>query len=142
MAERDDIRVLFTAHSLPAAVLDEGDPYESQLRETARMVADVLGLPAETWQLCYQSAGRRPGPWLGPDVRETIVGLAEAGHKRILVAPIGFVADHLETLYDLDIECRELAERRGVHLERSASLNTAPAFIAALASVVQQATRE
>lgn len=138
-ATRQQVEVLFTGHSLPAT---PGDPYASQLRETAELVASLLGLEAESWRLCYQSASRRPGVWLGPNLEDVIAQMADAGVKNLLVAPIGFVADHVETLYDIDIECRDLAAAHGAHLERSESLNTSPTFIAALADIVQQATRD
>ncbi len=134
----DRPKVLFTAHSLPARVLDQGDPYDAQLRETATLLADRLSLPPDRWLLCYQSAGHSPEPWLGPHIEDVIVKLAQAGEKRLLVVPIGFVCDHVEVLYDVDIECRELAEAHGARLERSESLNTSPTFIAALADLVKR----
>ena len=134
----DRPKVLFTAHSLPARILDQGDPYHAQLRETATLLAGRLSLPPDRWLLCYQSAGRSPEPWLGPQIEEVIVKLAQAGEKHLLVVPIGFVCDHVEVLYDIDIEARQLAEAHGVRLERSESLNTASAFIAALAELVKR----
>jgi ferrochelatase len=133
-------KVIFTAHSLPARILDWGDPYDAQLRETAALVAGRLGLPAERWRFCYQSAGRSPEPWLGPQIGEVILELAQAGEKRLLVVPIGFVCDHVEVLYDIDIESRQLAEAHGARLERSESLNASPTFIAALADIVKRET--
>lgn len=138
-ATRQQVVVLFTGHSLPAT---PGDPYASQLSETAELVASLLGLEAESWRLCYQSTGRRSGAWLGPSVEDVIVQLAGTGRKHLIVAPIGFVADHVETLYDIDIECHDLAAAHGAHLERSASLNTSPTFISALANIVQQSTKK
>ena len=137
---RDQVRLVFTAHSLPAALVEQGDPYDAQLQETARMVAARLGPEAGDWQLCYQSAGARQVKWLGPQIEDVVVELAEAGHKHILVAPIGFVADHVEILYDIDIACRNLATAQGAHLERMESLNTSPTFIEALADIVYQVT--
>ena len=137
--EREWVKVIFCGHSLPASIINEGDPYDAQLRETASLVAERLNLAADAWQFCYQGAGRRPGAWLGPELEDVIVRLANAGHRHILVAPVGFVADHVETLYDIDIECRALAAQHGAHLERMPSLNTSPTFIAALANIVQQA---
>ncbi len=131
-------KVIFTAHSLPARILEEGDPYDVQLRETACLLADRLALPADRWRFCYQSAGRSPEPWLGPPVEEVLLELIQAGEKQLLVVPIGFVCDHVETLYDLDIAARKLVEAHGAHLERSESLNASPAFIAALAEVVKR----
>lgn len=133
-------KVIFTAHSLPARILDSGDPYDTQLRETASLLAERLGLPFDRWFFCYQSAGRSSEPWLGPPIEDVIVELTRAGEKRLLVVPIGFVCDHVEVLYDIDIESRQLAEAHGARLERSESLNTSPAFIAALADLVKQKT--
>jgi ferrochelatase len=132
-------KVLFTAHSLPARILKEGDPYAAQLRETATLLAGRLDLPPDRWLFCYQSAGASPEPWLGPPIEEVIMDLAQAGEKRLLVVPIGFVCDHVEILYDIDIEARELAEAHGVRLERSESLNASPTFIAALADLISKA---
>jgi ferrochelatase len=131
--------VVFSAHSLPARILDWGDPYDAQLRDTARLLAERLNLPAERWLFCYQSAGHSPEPWLGPQIEDVIVDLARAGEKRLLVVPIGFVCDHVEVLYDIDIESRQLAKAHGARLERSQSLNTSPAFIAVLADLVKNA---
>jgi ferrochelatase len=140
-AGSDDLpRVIFTAHSLPTRILDWGDPYDAQLRETARLLARRLSLPEDGWLFCYQSAGRSAEPWLGPQIEEVIVGLAEAGEKRLLLVPIGFVCDHVEILYDIDIEARQLAEAHGARLERSESLNASPAFITALADIMKSKT--
>jgi ferrochelatase len=133
-------KVIFTAHSLPTRILDWGDPYDAQLRETASLLAEGLNLPPDRWLFCYQSAGRSPEPWLGPQIEDVIVELAQAGEKRLLVVPIGFVCDHVEVLYDIDIEARQLAEAHGARLERSQSLNTSPTFIAALAEIVKRET--
>lgn len=132
---RDDVQIVFTAHSLPERILREGDPYDTQLRETARALAARLGLAQ--WRFCYQSAGRSGEPWLGPPVEKVVVELADAGQKNILVVPIGFVADHVEVLYDIDIEVKRLAEARGARLERTESLNTSPTLIEALADIVK-----
>lgn len=137
-AGSDRVFVVFTAHSLPESTLAEGDPYDSQVRETARLLADRLGLAAEDWQFSYQSAGATAGPWLGPQINQVIEQLAAAGRHQVLVVPIGFVADHVEILYDLDIDARSVAERVGVHFERTDSLNVTPAFIEALADVVSR----
>jgi ferrochelatase len=131
-------KVIFTAHSLPARILEEGDPYEAQLRETACLLADRLALPADRWRFCYQSAGRSPEPWLGPPIEEVLLELIQAGEKQLLVVPIGFVCDHVEILYDLDIAARKLVEAHGAHFERSESLNASPTFIAALADIVER----
>lgn len=134
---RSQVEVIFTAHSLPARILQEGDPYPDQLAETVAGVVQRLGL--KNWQFCYQSAGRTDDAWLGPAVEDVVIQLADEGRKEILVAPVGFVADHVEVLYDIDIVCRAMAADRGARLERTESLNTTPTFIAAMASVVLEA---
>ena len=126
--------VVFTAHSLPARIVDEDDTYADQLRETADAIARRLGLSDYTTG--WQSAGRTPEPWLGPPLEELIVTAAK-DHAAILVVPCGFVADHLEILYDLDVEAREAAERAGIAFARTESLNAEPDFVAALGSVVR-----
>lgn len=133
---RDDVQVVFTAHSLPAAIMEHGDPYDRQLRETATGVAELLGDVA--WRFSYQSAGTSSAKWLGPQIEDVVVELAEAGHKNILVVPIGFVADHVEILFDIDIEARGYAEQAGARLERTESMNMTPIFIKALADIVRQ----
>ncbi|GAB4563256.1 MAG: ferrochelatase [Anaerolineae bacterium] len=138
--ERAQVRLLFTAHSLPAAILDHGDPYDRQVRETALLVAERLRWPADHWMVCYQSAPRSPTtPWLGPQLDETIDLLAQAGVRSILVAPIGFLAEHVEILYDIDIAAKRLANQLGVRLERAPMLNDRPELIAALKDLVQEA---
>jgi len=139
---RSQVRVLFTAHSLPVSLVKQGDPYDTQLQETARLVAARLGLGDDTWQLCYQSVGTSKVKWLGPQVEDVIQELAVKGHNNILVAPIGFVADNVELLYEIDIVCRNLAASHGVHLERVDSLNASPTFIEALADIVHRAVSE
>lgn len=127
-------KVLFTAHSLPERVLVD-DPYPDQLRASATAVADRVGLARWAgWGLAWQSAGRTPEPWRGPDILQVIRDLAETGRSEgLLVCPQGFVADHLEVLYDLDIEARELAEANGLAFGRTRSLNDDPTVMAALA---------
>jgi ferrochelatase len=98
----------------------------------------MLELAAGRWQFCYQSAPKADIPWLGPQVEAVIPALAEAGYRDVLVAPIGFVADHVEVLYDLDIGLQRIAETYGVHLERPAMLNDSPALVAALAALVRE----
>jgi ferrochelatase len=128
--------VLFSAHSLPARILQQGDPYDHQLHQTAQLVADKLGLAEQRWKFCYQSAGQSAEPWLGPPIEQVIEDLCTQGEKNILVIPIGFVCDHVEVLYDIDIEARAIAQKHGARLERSQSLNTSPVFIHALAEIV------
>ncbi len=126
---RGEVYYLFTAHSLPAAILDGGDPYPEQLRETARLVAAELGLSEGRWSFCYQSAGAAPGEWLGPSIEQILPDYARKGLRNILAIPVGFMADHVEVLYDLDIEAQEIARAAGIHLERSESLNASGDFI-------------
>jgi len=131
-------KVLFTAHSLPQRVAASGDPYADLLRESAEAVARRAGLaPWGGWSVGYQSAGRTPEPWLGPDVRTVIEELAASpGATGLVVCPLGFVADHLEVLYDLDIEARRHAEERGLAFARTPVVNADPAVMAALAGLV------
>jgi ferrochelatase len=130
--------VIFTAHSLPERVRDLGDSYPEQLAESARLVAMAAGL--HRWQVAWQSAGRTPEPWLGPDVRDAVCQLAEEGQADgVVVCPIGFVADHLEVLYDLDVELAAVAAQAGLALARTASLNDDPRFIGVLADVISAA---
>jgi ferrochelatase len=131
-------KVLFTAHSLPQRVVAGGDPYAQQLQETAEAVADRVGLvPWSTWAVAWQSAGRTPDPWLGPDVLEVLRDLAATARAEgALVCPCGFVADHLEVLYDLDLEARSVAEEQGLAFARTPVLNDDPAVLGALADRV------
>ena len=133
------VRVMFTAHSLPARVLAEGDPYPDELAATARLVAERLGL--EGHEFSFQSAGRTGEPWLGPDILDEIRRLAAEGVTELVIRPVGFVADHLEVLYDVDIEAQAVAEPLGIHLVRARSMNTDPTFIAGLADVAAAALR-
>lgn len=129
--------VLFTAHSLPERILEWNDPYPAQLRETAEALAGRLGL--QRWRVCYQSAGHTPFPWLGPDVLEVLEELAAAGARQVLAVPVGFTADHLEVLYDLDVEAAERARALGLAFRRTESLNADPEFLDALADEVIRA---
>jgi ferrochelatase len=139
------VHVFFTAHSLPARVVEAGDTYPEQVEESARLVAEAAGLAQHSvsWSVAWQSAGRTPEPWIGPDVRAELRRVAapggagvRAGVGAVVVCPIGFVADHLEVLYDLDVELAAVAAECGVAYARTASLNDDPAFIRALADVV------
>ena len=134
--ERDRAMVVFTAHSLPAKIVAAGDPYPTQLQETADLVAKKLGL--SNYRTGWQSAGRTPEPWLGPDLGEIIRDVAAAGYPAMVVCACGFVADHLEILYDLDIEAQEHAMEAGIALIRTRSMNDDPDFIAAVAAVVRE----
>ncbi len=135
--ERDRVHVVFTAHSLPRRVLANGDPYGVQCLETARLVAERAGLDAERWSWSYQSAGRTPEPWAGPDLGEHLAELAARGIRDVVVVPVGFVSDHVEILFDLDIRAKAVADQLGVRLERPPALNDDPVFIAALADLVR-----
>ncbi len=138
--ERERVFVLFSAHSLPQRITEWDDPYQRELLATAAGVAGELGLRDGRWGFAFQSAGRTPEPWLGPDILTKIRELVAAGEQAILLCPVGFIADHLEILYDIDIECRQLADELGIHLERIEMLNASPALVAALADVVRAHT--
>src|SRR5438445_11807181 len=127
--------VIFTAHSLPERGGREGDPYAEQVAATARGVAEAGGLAR--YRQAYQSAGRTPEPWLGPPLEQVLGELAAQGARRVLVAPIGFVCDHTEILFDIDVQARSFARARGLTLGRTESLNTSPAFIGPLAGLVR-----
>ena len=131
-----DAHVVFTAHSLPARILDEGDPYRDQLLETSRLIAERAGL--RSWSFAFQSASPTGELWLGPDILDELDSLHAKGVEHVLVCPIGFVSDHLEILWDLDVEARERAGELGLELDRIASLNDDPAFIRALAELVEE----
>jgi ferrochelatase len=134
-AGREDALVLFTAHSIPAAAVERGDRYPDELMETARLVAEAAGV--ERWSFAWQSAGRTEEPWLGPDVSVAIAEAAGRGERGVVVQAIGFVADHLEVLYDLDVEARNAAESRGMAFARAAMPNADADFVAVLADVVE-----
>jgi ferrochelatase len=137
-AERERVHVVFSAHSLPERVLATGDPYDVQCLETARLVAGSAGLPAERWSWSYQSAGRTPEPWAGPDIGAHLEELAARGIRDVVSVPIGFVSDHVEILFDIDLKARAIADRLGMRLERPAALNDDPVFIDALAALVSE----
>jgi len=132
---RKDVAILFSAHSLPSRILEEKDPYPQELNETIQAVMKKVG--PYRWWFAYQSQGRTPEPWLGPDAGEVIKKLHQEGHRHLLMAPIGFISDHMETLYDVDIMYRKQAESLGMQLQRAESLNATPTFIEAMASVVR-----
>lgn len=133
-----DTLVIFSAHSLPVRIMQQGDPYDAQLKETARLVAERVGLADDRWTFSYQSAGRSPEPWLGPQIEEYVVELAQQGHTHLLSCVVGFVCDHVEVLFDIDIKAKRAAAAAGAQLVRVPSLNADPAFIAALADLVRQ----
>jgi protoporphyrin/coproporphyrin ferrochelatase len=128
--------VVFTAHSLPARILAEGDPYQVQLHETARLVAERAGV--DDWSFSYQSASPTGEPWLGPDILEHLTALHASGVNDVLVCPIGFVSDHLEIRWDIDVEAQERARELGMTLQRIEMPNADPDFVRALASLVDQ----
>jgi ferrochelatase len=142
LARFDDpagVRFMFTAHSLPARVVAQGDPYPDELARTAALVAARLGI--DGYEFAYQSAGRTGEPWLGPDILAEIRRLAAQGVPGLVIRPVGFVADHLEVLYDIDIEARAVAHEAGIRLERARSMNTDPTFIAGLADIAAGSLR-
>lgn len=131
----DAVHVVFTAHSLPERILSLADPYPDQLRATGDAVARQLRLT--DYSFGWQSAGRTQDQWLGPDILDVLRQLAEQGKRTVVICPAGFVSDHLEVLYDVDIECQALAEKLGIRLERTASLNAEPKFLDTLAKLVR-----
>ena len=130
------VPVIFTAHSVPEKTIQGGDPYEQQVRETAALVAKAMGL--KEYSVAFQSQGMTAEPWIGPTVEFLIDQLAAQGQRHVLLAPVGFVCDHVEILYDIDIFFREYGKIRGVTVHRSASLNDSPLFIQALAAIVTE----
>lgn len=135
---RDTVPVLLTSHSLPKRVVDREPEYLGQLRETVHAVAERVGLADDRWQFAYQSAGHTPEEWLKPDMKDLLPGLYEHDHRHVLMAPVQFLSDHLEILYDIDVAAREEAERLGIQFRRIESLNLSPKFIQALAEVVEE----
>jgi len=131
------IAVLFTAHSVPKRTITEGDPYEAQTRETASLVAAKVPEIGK-WSFAFQSQGMSGGEWLGPTVEDTIVGLSKSGHTAVFVQPIGFVCDHVEILFDVDILFKGFAAQHGMKLYRAGSLNDSPAFIRAVADLARE----
>ena len=131
-----DAHVVFTAHSLPARILAEGDPYHEQLLETSQLIAEQAGL--DRWSFAFQSESATGEPWLGPDILDELDSLHARGVERVLVCPIGFVSDHLEIRWDIDVEARERAAELGLELDRIESLNNDPAFVRGLAELVRE----
>jgi protoporphyrin/coproporphyrin ferrochelatase len=136
-AGANKIPIIFTAHSVPERTIADGDPYESQAKDTASLVARETGLAREDWTFAFQSQGMSGGPWLGPRVEDTILSLKEKGHQGVFVQPIGFLCDHVEVLYDIDIGFKQFAEMQGMRLWRAASLNDSPLLTTALADVAR-----
>ncbi|BCJ86887.1 ferrochelatase [Effusibacillus dendaii] len=139
-AERENLHVLFTAHSLPERILQLNDPYPNQLTATASALAERI--EQKRWSFAWQSAGRTADPWLGPDVLDVLRELKEQGVRNVIISAIGFVADHLEVLYDIDIECQGLAKELGIKLLRTAMFNADADFLQTLASVVREQAKK
>jgi ferrochelatase len=142
LAERvraTEAHVVFTAHSLPARILAEGDPYEEQLLTTARLVADEAEIPPARWSFSYQSESATGEPWLKPDLLDHLEDLRDDGVRDVLVCPIGFVADHLEIFWDIDVEAADRARELGMSLTRIEMPNAEPVFIDVLARLVKTA---
>lgn len=133
--------IIFTAHSVPERTITAGDPYERQSKETAQLVAKEAGLSAEEWTFAFQSQGMSGGAWIGPTVEETIRSLKAKGHRGVFVHPIGFLCDHVEVLYDIDIFFKQFAEKEGMRLWRAESLNGSKTLTTALAEVVRSRAR-
>ena len=132
---RNDVPIIFTAHSLPERILERNDPYPEELRATVDALIERL--PGREWHWAYQSAAMTADPWLGPDAGEVIEELAAQGKKDVIICPIGFICEHVEILFDIDIEYQQLAEKLGVHLERIEMLNDHPDMLAGLAQVAR-----
>jgi protoporphyrin/coproporphyrin ferrochelatase len=128
--------VIFTAHSVPQRTIAEGDPYEKQSKETAQLVAQEAGLAAEDWTFAFQSQGMSGGAWIGPTVEDAIRDLKTKGHRGVFLHPIGFLCDHVEVLYDIDIAFKQFAEKEGMRLWRAESLNGSKTLTTALAEIV------
>jgi ferrochelatase len=137
-AERGRVHVVFSAHSLPLRVISSGDPYGEQCLETARLVATRAELRDDRWSWSWQSAGRSPEPWAGPDLGEHLEHLAARGVRDVVSVPVGFVSDHVELLFDVDTRARAIAEGLGMRLERPPALNDDPVFVRALATLVRE----
>jgi protoporphyrin/coproporphyrin ferrochelatase len=131
------VPVIFTAHSVPQRTIAEGDPYERQAKETAALVARAAALTREDWTFAFQSQSMSGGAWLGPTVEDMILELKQKGHRGVFVQPIGFLCDHVEVLYDIDIGFKQFAEKAGMRLWRAESLNDSPLLVAALADVAR-----
>lgn len=134
------VPVIFTAHSVPERTVRDGDPYETQARQTAALVAAAVGLKQQDWSFAFQSQGMSGGPWLGPTVEETISRLKQSGQRGVFIQPIGFLCDHVEILYDIDILFKKIAEEQGMRLWRAESLNDSPLLTSALAQIVRSRT--
>jgi ferrochelatase len=137
----EPVPVIFTAHSVPQRTIMDGDPYEIQARHTGELVAAAVGLEREQWRFAFQSQGMSGGAWLGPTVEATILDLKRSGHNGVFVQPIGFLCDHVEILYDIDVIFKTLAEKEEMRLWRAESLNDSPLLTSALAEIAQSRLR-
>ncbi len=133
---RDGVKVVFSAHSLPERLKKMGDPYDEQLQDNAKIVAERLG--NIDWMFSYQSAAETGEPWLGPQIEDVVVNLSKEGYKQVLVAPIGFVCDHVEILFDIDVETKEITDGLGLQLERIDSMNSTPRFIESVVDAIAE----
>jgi ferrochelatase len=136
LAEPETVAVIFTAHSLPARILAEGDPYRDQLLQSSELIAQLV--PARDWRFSFHSQSQTGEPWLGPDLLDTLAELAAIGRRRVVVAPVGFIADHLEVLYDIDIEASQKARELGMEFQRTQMLNDDERLANALAQLVRR----
>lgn len=137
-----EVPIIFTAHSVPMRTITEGDPYEAQAKETASLVAREAPLSDAQWTFAFQSQGMSGGAWLGPTVESTILDLKEKGHRSVFIQPIGFLCDHVEVLYDIDIGFKQFAEKQGVRLWRAESLNDSPLLARALAAIARSRMKD
>lgn len=135
--DRGSVHVVFSAHSLPVSASRAGDPYDSQAKETARLVAAAAGLSDDRWSWSYQSAGRSAEAWLGPSLKDHLSSLSRRGVRDVIIVPAGFVSDHVEILYDIDIDARQFARDLGMRLERPSALNDDPTFMQELADQIR-----
>ena len=138
--EREDVPILFTAHSLPARILESGDQYPQELEASMELVAEKI--KPKNYRFAFQSQGSTADPWLGPSVEDTLEVLKEEGHTNLLLVPFGFVCDHVEVLFDVDVEHKEQARELGIRLERPAMLNADPGLVRAVASAVRDSVKE
>ncbi|HYH11665.1 MAG TPA: ferrochelatase [Thermomicrobiales bacterium] len=133
--ERGDVPIIFTAHSLPERILERNDPYPDELQATVDALVERM--PGREWHWAYQSAAMTADPWLGPDASEVIAKLNGEGKKNVLICPVGFICEHVEILFDIDVEFRQQAEELGMHLERIEMLNDHPSMLTGLAQVAR-----
>jgi ferrochelatase len=135
--EMKNVPIIFTAHSVPAKTIEDGDPYDKQAKETAALVAAAERLQPQQWRFAFQSQGASGGPWIGPTVEETILQLKQEGNQKVLLQPVGFLADHVEVLYDIDVVFKDFAKQQGMELQRTDSLNDSPFLTMALTDIAR-----